>query len=344
MSVPMIAGIYDTLGAPFDWGLQQLTLFFHGVAGFNSIGAFGLGVICLTIVIRGALTPLFAWQLRTQRRIQAEQRLVAPQLQELRKKYRKEPQRLSEEMQKVYKEHGISPFSSLTGCLPALIQMPVLIGLYGGIRAVAQPQNGQPDFLQLHGIPKSFLWIDNVGNGAWSEAGYSVAGVLSHPLLLIIPLLAAGLTFVQSRMMMPPLRPDMSDQERSMANMSRQMSLLFPAFIIYLSFIFPQGLALYWLTNTTLMVIQQYVMVGWGSFKVPAWFPGAGRRTSLSYPRDTSPAKPVVLAKNGRNKQRSEAAPTRATGPTVAGTATAPALRNPTARPPAARRKNKRRR
>ncbi len=90
----------------------------------------------LTLAIRAVLFPVFGWQLRTSRRIQAEQRLVAPQLQELRKKYKKEPQRLSQEMNALYKEHGISPFSSLTGCIPALVQMPVLIGLYQSIRTV----------------------------------------------------------------------------------------------------------------------------------------------------------------------------------------------------------------
>ena len=98
----------------------------------------------LTIGIRAVLFPVFGWQLRTSRRIQAEQRLVAPQLQELRKKYKKEPQRLSQEMNALYKEHGISPFSSLTGCIPALVQMPVLIGLYQSIRYVTKRASCRP--------------------------------------------------------------------------------------------------------------------------------------------------------------------------------------------------------
>ena len=113
----------------------------------------------LTIGIRAVLFPVFGWQLRTSRRIQAEQRLVAPQLQELRKKYKKEPQRLSQEMNALYKEHGISPFSSLTGCIPALVQMPVLIGLYQSIR----------DFTNKGVLPvadKGFLWIHDVTQSA----------------------------------------------------------------------------------------------------------------------------------------------------------------------------------
>ena len=115
----------------------------------------------LTIAIRAVLFPVFGWQLRTSRRIQAEQRLVAPQLQELRKKYKKEPQRLSQEMNALYKEHGISPFSSLTGCIPALVQMPVLIGLYQSIRYFTA---------SLRTGDKGFLWISNVTQSAQRPA------------------------------------------------------------------------------------------------------------------------------------------------------------------------------
>ena len=126
--------IFGALQYPFSWVLQELVKIFTAIGPLKAIGAFGLSVMVLTIAIRAVLFPVFGWQLRTSRRIQAEQRLVAPQLQELRKKYKKEPQRLSQEMNALYKEHGISPFSSLTGCIPALVQMPVLIGLYQSIK------------------------------------------------------------------------------------------------------------------------------------------------------------------------------------------------------------------
>ncbi len=106
-----------------------------------------------TLIIRGALFPIFGWQLRTSRRIQSEQRLIAPQLAELRKKYKREPQKLSEEMKKLYAEHQVSPFSSLSGCLPALVQMPVLIGLYRGITNATS---------HLTSVGHGFLWITDV--------------------------------------------------------------------------------------------------------------------------------------------------------------------------------------
>jgi YidC/Oxa1 family membrane protein insertase len=271
--------IFSILQYPFAWVLQELVKVFTAVGPLQAIGAFGLSVIVLTIGIRAVLFPIFGWQLRTSRRIQAEQRLVAPQLQELRKKYKKEPQRLSQEMNALYKEHGISPFSSLTGCIPALIQMPVLIGLYQSIRSVTNT---------LPKTDRGFLWIGDVTKSAQQACctGHNgLAGLLTQPELLILPLLAAAFTFAQSRMMMPPARPDMTDQERSMQGVTRQMSFIFPVMIFVFSFLFPQGLAIYWVTGTMFMVAQQYHLLGWNGLVVPTWFPGARRVTALTIPR-----------------------------------------------------------
>ena len=84
-----------------------------------------------------------------------------------------------------------------------------------------------------------------------------------------------------------------------MANVTRQMSVIFPVIIFWLSLNFPQGLALYWVTGTLFMVLQQYHLVGWGSLKVPAWFPGAGlvSRIDGSYTNVVGlPACEVVVA------------------------------------------------
>ena len=286
--------IFTFLAAPLQWLLEQLTRVFNGVAPLAAIGAFGLAVIVTTIAIRAVLFPVFNWQLRTSRRIQSEQRKVAPQIQELRKKYKKEPQKLSAEMNKVYREHGISPFSGLTGCLPALVQAPVLIGLYNAIRNASAPGH-------LVGHP-GFLWIGNVSQSAQQAccANGNWGGLLTHPSLLILPLLAGAFTFAQSRMMMPPPRPDMTDQERSMQNVSKQMSYLFPVMIFIFALLFPQGLAIYWVTGTFFMVLQQFYVVGWGGLKVPSWWPGAERVTPLSYPKPL-PVPALVAGKDGHN-------------------------------------------
>jgi YidC/Oxa1 family membrane protein insertase len=344
--------VFDYLGVPFQYTLQFLASTFHAIGPLSS-NSFGLAVIATTIIIRSLLFPIFGWQLRTSRRIQAEQRIIAPQLAELRKKYKKEPQKLSAEMQKLYAEHHVSPFSSLSGCLPALVQAPVLIGLYRGITTATE---------HLPGKERGFLWIHDVsqsGVASCCNVGGKTdwAQILVHPAVLILPLLAAILTFAQSRMMMPPQRPDMSDQERTMANVTKQMSIIFPVIILWLSLNFPQGLALYWVTGTLFMVLQQYHLVGWGSLKVPAWFPGAGRRTALSWPTPP-PATPGSARSTGARGAPGRAAATKAAitsdgNGSKPAEATPPARRTPQvptgavnappARPPK-RRTNKRRR
>jgi YidC/Oxa1 family membrane protein insertase len=335
------ATIFDALGVPFQYCLEFFTNIFKVVGPLNAIGAFGLAIVVTTIIIRGALFPIFGWQLRTSRRIQSEQRLIAPQLAEIRKKYKREPQKLSEEMKKLYAEHQVSPFSSLSGCLPALVQMPVLVGLYRGITNATSHLGNS--------VGHGFLWVGDVSQSA-SQACCTKQGTTStdwsqllvHPAVLILPLLAAILTFAQSRMMMPPQRPDMTDQERTMANVTKQMSVLFPVIIFVLSLNFPQGLALYWVTGTLFMVLQQYHLVGWGALKVPSWVPGAHRTTALSYPKPQPgqpaaagarrPATKAAIVPDGNGSKRSTdgrpAAPALATGAVNAPPARVPKRRN----------------
>jgi YidC/Oxa1 family membrane protein insertase len=346
--------IFTFLADPLEQLLKWLTTGLNDVPPLHAIGSFGLAVIITTILIRAVLFPVFSWQLRTSRRIQAEQRKVAPQISELRKKYKREPQKLSAEMNKVYREHGISPFSGLTGCVPALVQLPVLIGLYNAIRNATSSLGA--------GVGKGFLWIDDVSqsaapNGNWSH-------VPTHPAYLILPLLAAAFTFAQSRMMMQPQRADMTDQERSMAAVTKQMTLLFPVMIFIFGLLFPQGLALYWVTGTMFMVFQQWYVVGWGGLKVPAWWPGAGRVTPLSFPApDVKPAaaKPRAALLPRRRGDAGASASSNGTKPepdaepetveeakpaaTAAGARTGPPRRSPSQRSAAARaRANRRRR
>jgi len=305
---------YYVFQVPIQWLLEHLHNFFaHGVG--SAIGAFGLAVIVTTLVIRTLLFPLFTWQLRTSRRIQAEQRKIAPQMTELRKKYKKDPQKLNAEMMKLYKEHNINPLSQLSGCLPILVQWPIIAELY---RAISSVQN------TLHS-DLGFLWISNVTQSglkscctaANNQVDYVQA--LSHPTVLILPLLAAGATLIQSKMMAPPMRPDMSDQERQMAKMSRQMMFIMPAMVFVFGMVFPSGIALYWVTQSIFMIIQQYIVVGWGGFKVPPWFPGAGRVTPLSFPPAPAPAAALAGASsNGQAKD--EPAPQR-TGAAAGGAA-----------------------
>jgi YidC/Oxa1 family membrane protein insertase len=264
--------ILSALGPPIEWALTHLAHFFGGISLIHG-SAFGFAIVVVTLCLRMGLFPVFGWQVRTQRRIQAEQRLVAPQLAELRKKYKKEPQKLNEEMMKLYREHGISPFSNLTGCLPLLVQMPILYGLYRGITSATK---------DLH-KDLGFLWIDNVSK---SPKDLLAMGLASHWSVMILPVLAGLASFVQAKMMMQPARADMSEQELKMYSLSKNMLFLAPGMVLLFGYQLPVGLGIYWLTQSLVMIVQQWLVIGWGGLTVPPWFPGAGRVTSLSYRTD----------------------------------------------------------
>jgi YidC/Oxa1 family membrane protein insertase len=276
-----LGDIYRLLAPPIEWALEHLESAFSNVAPLRTIGAFGLAIIAVTLVIRVLLFPLYQWQLKTTRRIQAEQRRIAPQMQALRRKYKGEPRVLQEEMMKLYKEHDISPLSQMSGCLPLLIQLPILGGLYNGIRDASGNVGST-----------SFLWVSNLNGSAKDLAGdFTIGAFVTHPWVVLIPAIAAAATFIQTKITIQPPRPNMSDQERQMYSVSRNMAFLAPGMVLFMGLLFPQGLALYWATQSVVMIGQQWYLLGYGGLKVPDWFPGAGRVTKLSY---TQPEDKVV--------------------------------------------------
>jgi YidC/Oxa1 family membrane protein insertase len=306
--IPAIAAVdlnpvdwLSDLRYPIGWLIEELSKFFNGVGPLRAVGSFGLAVVVATLIIRALLFPIMGWNLRTQRRIQREQRQVAPQLNEIRRRYKGQTRKISEESQRVYAEHGISPFSSMSGCVPLLVQLPVLYGLYWGIRDVI----GFGTTVHFDALPKdfhrNFLWIQDVAQTIPQAVGTAAGScsltakcntdwslLFSHPAnlaLLIFPLLTGLAYFVQSKMTMQPLRPDMSDMERQMASSMKMVVYFMPLMSVFFGFIWPQGLTLYWMTAALVMVGQQYHLMGWGGLRVPAWLPGAGRTTPLSYAR-----------------------------------------------------------
>ncbi|MHB8324263.1 MAG: YidC/Oxa1 family membrane protein insertase [Candidatus Dormibacteria bacterium] len=259
---PVLAIFFYLLLTPIGVVLQFFDKIFQSFGPTASIGAFGIAIIALTLVIRGLLFPLFRWQIATQWRIQAEQRRVGPELKALQQKYKKDRQRLNEETMLLYKRHGVNPLSQLSGCLPLLIQMPFIYALYGAIQKLSEGLHG-------HG---GFLWVAQLSDIAFKVKG----GIVGDPLLLIIPILAGVFTFMQSKMMMQPVRPDMSDSEKQMYRVMAQTTYLMPVLIAFFALNFAQGIGLYWITQSLVMVLQVFSMMGWGGLKVPSWFPGAG--------------------------------------------------------------------
>ena len=259
-----LSPIHDAWWAIFGVTLNSALGFIYahvaGVPLVSAIGAYGVAIIILTILIRLLLAPLQQFQLITQRKTLVEQRKLAPQVAELRKKYKKDPQRLNTEMMKLYQEHGVNPFGGLVGCLPLVVQLPILTALYYVFTG----------FARSHEVATHFLFIPNLNDNPNHHLMF--AGVpLPSPEYLVFPLLAAITTLIQSRMLQMPAPPNPTEQEQQTLQMQRTMVLISPLMIGWFALNVPAGLGLYWFVGNCVSIIQQSFVVGWGNV-LPARF------------------------------------------------------------------------
>jgi YidC/Oxa1 family membrane protein insertase len=268
----------------------------QGVPIISTIGAYGVAIIILTILIRLLLAPLQQFQLVTQRKTMTEQRKLAPQVAELRKKFKKDPQKLNSEMMKLYQEHGVNPLGGMIGCLPLIVQLPILTALYYVFTG----------FARTHEVVAHFLFIPNLNENP--NHHLLIPGIPFLPILpyLVFPLLAALTTLVQSRMlqMPPPLNP--TDQEQQTLQMQRTMIWLSPLMIGYFALNVPAGLGLYWFVGNLVSIIQQSFVVGWGNVLPARFRTVAGGAPTLPNKGPGSGAQPGPKPgpKNGRKPKR----------------------------------------
>jgi YidC/Oxa1 family membrane protein insertase len=243
---------WTVIGLPIHAVLQGLLSIFNNNPVAQAIGPFGISIIFLTILIKLVLSPVFQYQLSTSRRVQAEQRRIAPQLAAVRKKYKKDPQKLNQETMALYKEHNINPLAQMSGCLPALVQSPILIALFYVIRDAHKS-------LPIHNF--GFLSI-SLDHTALQKGQIFLA--------ILLPILAGLTTFVQTKMMTPA--GGTAGQDPTQAAMTQNMTMIMPVFIGFISLQFAAALALYWVVSNLFSIGQQYFITGWGSLSVPAVF------------------------------------------------------------------------
>ncbi len=264
-------------------------LFLGLVAFYTLFGDIGLAIVALTIVIRLLLVPVFKAQIVSQRRMQ----LLQPELRALATKYKGDRAKISQEQMRLYKERGVNPAS---GCLPALLQLILLIPIYSvfssglsarnissmlqvfGFRIIdVQCQSGAATGVEpcidpaVHWLP---AWqLDPVTgpflNASRPEVLFYVPGIAFG--ISVLALIAALLQLVQTRMMQPATNdPQVRAQQR--------IFLILPLFSLIYGALLPAGLFLYWIVTTIFSIVQQYLIAGWGSlFPLFGWTPGFAR-------------------------------------------------------------------
>ncbi|MBI2617651.1 membrane protein insertase YidC [Candidatus Gottesmanbacteria bacterium] len=238
-------------------GIYKALLFLH------LPGAFGFSLILLTIVIRILLNPLMATQLKNTHKLAK----LKPELDRLSREHKDDKKRLSQEQLRLYQEAGVNPAA---GCLPLLLQMPILLGLYNlffkllngaDISSVVDGINRvvYAPFLTIQSLDLSFFGV----NLAQKPSDWQTAGIF----LLTIPLLTALLQYWQTKTMTPTVSPPMEGkslektgekkEEDMSTTMQKQMSIMMPLMIGFFAYTFPIGLSLYWNTFTVFGIIQQ---------------------------------------------------------------------------------------
>ena len=198
----------------------------------NFFSNYGISIIVLTIILRVVFFPLTVKSMKSMKAVQNKMKKLKPEIDALKEKYKDDKSTQQAEMMKLYTSNNINPLSSLGGCLPMLIQLPVFIALY---------------FALLYSIDlrhSSFLWVNDLSQ---PEHLFDVLGIPFR----VLPLLM-GVSWFVSQKLTPMTTPGSETMEMQMKLM-QFMPIIFTVMFWGL----PSGLILYWTISNILSVVQQ---------------------------------------------------------------------------------------
>ena len=257
-------------------------------------GNIAIAIIGMTIIIRIILIPIFRRQTVSTRRTQ----MLAPEVKEIQRRFKGDRLKQQEAQRQLYAERGINPAS---GCLPAILQIFLLIPMYQVFSQGLQNFNPQA-MLELFGFRIVDLQcqaapvvnavghvlnpcLDPIAFGVNWGVPEVIIGTTGSMLsgLSLLAVISSLFQLVQSRMTLPAHDPAMADDPQY--KLQRQMAYIFPFIsLIYGSFL-PAGLFLYWITSTIFSIVQQYLIIGWGGmFPLFGWTPGFARGHAPRFP------------------------------------------------------------
>ena len=190
---------------------------------YGFINNYGLSIVILTVIVRLCLLPLYAKQIKSS----AAMAEIQPKLKEIQVRYANDKDTMNKKLQELY---ATEKFNLLSGCLPLVVQMPIIMGLFSLLRNPLDYMT-QPEMIVA--VHEAFLWVPD----------------LSQPDNWILPI-AAGLStfFTYSQ--------TMGSTPGDAGNMMSGMKYFFPIMIFLMGRTFPSGLALYWAVGNGLMIVQ----------------------------------------------------------------------------------------
>ena len=190
--------------------IESMLVFMH-----NLTGNFGLAIIGVTILMKIILLPLTLKQDKSMKSMKKLQ----PELDKIKEQYKGDSKMLNQKTMELYQKHKVNPAG---GCLPLLVQLPILWALFGVLRGGIVPQDS------------TFLWMQLVQPDPY----------------YILPVLNGVVSFVQQKVMGSSDNPQM-----------KNMMYMFPIMMEFISYKMPAGLQIYWLTSSLAGVIQQYLIM-----------------------------------------------------------------------------------
>jgi len=245
--------------------------FINALFGFYYLfGNFGWAVIAVTIIIRILLIPLVLPSLKSAKAMQKLQ----PQLKKIQEKYKGDKNGLAKAQMELYKREGVNP---LSGCLPQILQIAVLILFFSAFNTVTNYAIGKGDINHINNNLLTYFQVDesfemnlSFFNSNLTDTPGSIYktgdfGLMILPIILLLG--SAVLQFLSSKLMMPAPKVDENlvkvtkDKEDDMMGAMRTQSLyLMPLMTIFIGWGFNLGILLYWFVNSGVMLIQQMVV------------------------------------------------------------------------------------
>jgi YidC/Oxa1 family membrane protein insertase len=231
-----IQGWFSFISEPFAKFLFLLMELFYAITR-----SWAASIILLTIALRAMMYPLNAWSIRSSIKMQA----IAPKVKAVQEKYKKDPRKAQMEVMTLYKESGINPIS---GCIPMLLQMPFLIGMFYLLKSS----------FPLRGAPFIPGWIDDLAAPdilfSWGQPLWFFGNEFH-----LLPVLMGASMFLQQKLtsQLPKDGTPLSEAQKQQKVMGNVMSIVF----IFMFYNFPSGLNLYFMFSTLLGVFQQWWMM-----------------------------------------------------------------------------------
>lgn len=210
---------------------------YNFVAGLGSepkmISFYAISIIVTTLLFRLALLPLNLFQTKNQLKMAKLQ----PEMKKIQKKYEKDPQLLAQKQSQLYKE---AQFNPLSGCLPMLVQFPVLLAFYRIFMFPTKFAFTNPEFYAS--MQKNFFFIQNIDH--------------ADPTGIVFPVIAAFFTWLSTYLVQKSNKAPSTEQSEQMM---RTMSMMMPVMIFIFARKMAAGLVLYWIVGSIYTIFQQFV-------------------------------------------------------------------------------------